>query len=65
MNMHVSNVGTERRQDADLIDVMAPPLAPLAMPKQVLTVQAGPVRLALGAVFALMALLRPGQRRAG
>ena len=47
------------RLDRDMTDIAAPPRAPLAMPKQVLTPEMGFFRLVLGLMFAFPARLRP------
>lgn len=45
--------------DRNMADIAAPPRAPLAMPKQVLTPEMGLMRLFLGLMFAFPARLRP------
>lgn len=46
-------------------DRMDPPMAPLAMPKQVLTPQPGQLRRALGQLQSRLTLGRQSLRRAG
>lgn len=46
-------------------DALAPPRAPLAMPKQVLQARHSLIARAVGAVLARLALLKHGFRRAG
>lgn len=46
-------------------DRMGPPIAPLAMPKQVLTPRPGQLRRALRQMQSRLALGRQGLRRAG
>lgn len=65
MTMQMPIVPKAVMQDGDLSALMAPPRAPLAMPKQVLTSDQGPMRRASGAVVALIAQLWPGLRRTG
>ena len=46
------------------IDAIAPPLAPLAMPKQILTPEHGLLRRMFGALAARVMLMRHSLRRA-
>jgi hypothetical protein len=47
------------------LDLVGPPVAPLAMPKQVLTPEPGQIRRALGQIQSWLGLGRNGLRRAG
>jgi hypothetical protein len=53
------------KRTAPMLDKLAPPPAPLVMPKQVLAPRHGAIRRVLGVVLPSIALLKHSLRRVG